>query len=322
MCGGLIEDAFNFTKSIFQEAFDDPFKFITPGFDPILGNPLKGDFMSGDAVITPTGNFTGDVWERMRERAGEDQGYLDRFSNYNSIADQIAPALAGYYGGAALSGANTAAGAGSTLGTSGYSAGGTLTGDLSGMTATGAGWGTGMSGAGAGAGSSGALLSDLSGLTAAEPGVGTSVFGGGGSNFGSLGRMFNDINTFSNSPLGQTLQGGYKLGSGIMDYMSAQDARKAYEDNVDQIQNLYSVESPYAKRARQVMERQDAARGRLSQFGPRETQLAALLADKQAQTLNSPGYLAQLGASKQKSAGLGGLLQGGKQLISGLRGFF
>lgn len=318
MCGGFLGDAFDFTKSIFEEAFSDPLKFLTPGFDPILGNPLKGDFMSGDAVITPTGNFTSDVWNRMYERAGDDTGFLDRFQKYNSIADQIAPAVAGYYGGGALSGLGQTGGtAGSTLGTAGTT-GGTLVGDLGGMTATGTGWGSVAGGAGAGGYGGGSLLGSLEGLSPAAGGY-TGSFGSAAS---GLGDIFRQIQGFSNSPIGQTLQGAYKLGSGVMDYLSAQDARKEYEKNAEEMQNLFSVDSPYAKRARQVAERRDAARGRMSQYGPRETQLAALLADRQAQVLGSPGYLSQLGASKQRGAGLGGLFSGGKQLINGLGGLF
>lgn len=314
MCGGFLNDAFNFTKSIFKEAFNDPLKFITPGFDPILGNPLKGDFMSGDAVITPTGNFTGDVWDRMYERAGEDNGFLDRFYKYNQIADKVAPAVAGYYGGGALGGlGNSATTAGSTLGTSGASTGGSLLGDLGGLTATGSGWGSVAGGGNA----FGSLLGDLSGLAAQGGGYGA------GSGVGSsLSNLYNATNSLMNTPLGQTLQGGYKLGSGIMDYLNAEEARKAYKENTNNLRDLFGVNSAYAKQARQTIERRDAARGRNSQYGPRETQLAALLTGKQADVLNSPGYIAQLGASKMRGAGLGGLFGGASQLVSGLRGFF
>lgn len=321
MCGGFLGDAFDFTKSIFQEALSDPFKFITPGFDPILGNPLKGDFMSGDAVITPTGNFTGDVWSRMYDRAGEDTGFLDRFNNYNQIADQIAPAIAGYYGGGALSGlGQSAGGAGSSIGTSGASTGGTLMGDLGGMTPTGTGWGAVGSNISGGSGTmSGSLLGDLGGLQSASPGLSSSVMG---MSPNSLGNLFGNIQGMMNSPLGQTIQGGFKLGSGIMDYLSAQDARKAYKENTNQLRNLFSPTSPYAIQARQAMERRDAAKGRRSQYGPRETQLAALLTDKQASVLSSPSYVSQLGASKMRSAGLGGLFGGANQLFKGLGGLF
>jgi len=38
--------------------------------------------------------------------------------------------------------------------------------------------------------------------------------------------------------------------------------------------------------------------------------------------MNSPGYLAQLGASNMRGAGLGGLLGGGMNFLSGLGGLF
>lgn len=124
------------------------------------------------------------------------------------------------------------------------------------------------------------------------------------------------------SPLMQTLMGAGKLYSGYQDYRSAQDARQAYADNVKSLQQLYSPNSAYAQQARKAMERRDAARGRNSQYGPRETQLAALLADKQAQVMSGPGYLSQLGASKQRGAGLGGLFGGSAQMLRGLGGLF
>lgn len=141
--------------------------------------------------------------------------------------------------------------------------------------------------------------------------------GAGGTNFaqGLQGAM-------GNSPLLQTLMGAGKLYGGYQDYRSAQDARRALAANNREIRNLYSVDSPYAQHARQVMERRDAAKGRTSQYGPRETQLAALLADKRANALLNPNYLGSLAASKQRGAGLGGLFGGGTQFLRGLGGLF
>lgn len=140
--------------------------------------------------------------------------------------------------------------------------------------------------------------------------------GAGGTNFAQ------GLSQAGSSPLLQMLTGAGKLYGGYQDYRSAQDARRALGENNRRIDELYGVNSPYAQHARQVMERRDAAAGRNSQYGPRETQLAALLADKQASARMNPNYLMSLAASKQRGAGLGGLLSGGRQFLSGLGGLF
>lgn len=66
---------------------------------------------------------------------------------------------------------------------------------------------------------------------------------------------------------------------------NANRQRKKLQEQQSNLQNLFSPNSPYAQMARQKMERQDAAGGRRSQYGNREVQLAALLADRQAQTM-------------------------------------
>jgi hypothetical protein len=48
------------------------------------------------------------------------------------------------------------------------------------------------------------------------------------------------------------------------------------------LQDMYSPNSAYAQQMRESLNRQDAASGRRSQYGPREVQLQAALADKQA----------------------------------------
>lgn len=53
-------------------------------------------------------------------------------------------------------------------------------------------------------------------------------------------------------------------------------------DQVRRLSDLYSSNSPYAQQLRQELERKDAASGRRSQYGQRETQLQAMLAEKQA----------------------------------------
>lgn len=63
-----------------------------------------------------------------------------------------------------------------------------------------------------------------------------------------------------------------------------------YNQTLGNLNNIFSPNGVYAQQLRQQLERRDAASGRRSQYGPREAQLMAALAEKQASTLSSPGY--------------------------------
>lgn len=79
----------------------------------------------------------------------------------------------------------------------------------------------------------------------------------------------------------------------------ASGANQAVQDQISSLSNMYSPNSPYAQQLRQTLERKDAAAGRRSQYGPREVQLMAALADKQAGVADSIGRLATSGQSNQ-----------------------
>ena len=68
--------------------------------------------------------------------------------------------------------------------------------------------------------------------------------------------------------------------SGAMGMYSAYDNQRRAREMMKGLSGLYSSNSPYAKQLRQKLERQDAARGRRSDYAGRETQLAAALADR------------------------------------------
>lgn len=61
----------------------------------------------------------------------------------------------------------------------------------------------------------------------------------------------------------------------------------AVQDQVKRLSEIYGPNSPYAAQMRQTLARKDAAAGRNSQYGPREAQLAALLAEKQTQATDA-----------------------------------
>ena len=125
--------------------------------------------------------------------------------------------------------------------------------------------------------------------------------------------------------------------SGLSGLYSSNEARKELGGNQDAINGqisslsgMYGPDSPYAKQLRQQLERKDAASGRNSQYGPREAQLQALLADKAAGTAGTIGQLTQQSQrlndqrTQQRNQQLGILLGMGQRsgLFSGLSGMF
>lgn len=160
-----------------------------------------------------------------------------------------------------------------------------------GVLSTGAGAGTA---AGASTGNAGVnFLSSLAGGSPASGGSSAlSIFGNAPMQFdaGTFGKQL-----ISNLPaIGQTLGGLY----------SSNEAGKANARYTDAIQNqmqtlkdMFSQDSPYAKMLRQQLERKDAAAGRNSQYGNRETQLQALLAEKALTASDTIGRLAGSGAN-------------------------
>ncbi len=114
------------------------------------------------------------------------------------------------------------------------------------------------------------------------------------------------------------------FGSSLYGLYNARKQRNALRDQQTNLQNMFGPNSPYAAQMRQRLERKDAAAGRRSQYGPREAQLAAMLADRQAQTM--PHQMALQNAiggydNQMVNAGFRGLNQG-RQLIPGLMNLF
>lgn len=98
------------------------------------------------------------------------------------------------------------------------------------------------------------------------------------------------------------------------------------------LQSLYGQNSPYAQALRQQLARKDAAGGRRSQYGPREVELQARLAQMasgQAGTManlmqmrqaNRGQSLAQLAGLYQQMGGMNGIRGGLDQLFNGFGG--
>lgn len=98
----------------------------------------------------------------------------------------------------------------------------------------------------------------------------------------NLGAVANGLSAGANGDIGGAVG---TLGTMYLNSRAARVNRQ-YQDQmnnqINQLSDLYSNNSPYAQQLRQELERKDAASGRRSQYGGRETQLQAMLAEKQA----------------------------------------
>lgn len=118
----------------------------------------------------------------------------------------------------------------------------------------------------------------------------------------------NTVGTFFNaaSPI---INAGSQLGFGIEGTRNQAALRQASQNALNQLDQLFTPDSPYALEARRQMERKDAAAGRRSQYGTRETELAAQLAKQHMATLTSPAYQALLvGANRSDYAPIAGAI--------------
>lgn len=135
---------------------------------------------------------------------------------------------------------------------------------------------------------------------------------------------------------------GATLGSLYLANRQARDARTA-QSGINagvnqQLADMFGPNSAYAQQLRQQLERRDAASGRRSQYGPREVELQAKLAELQARSM--PGIMnsmvgqqeAALKAAQQRrmmqAQGLNALYGGARRLglldaaERGLQGLF
>lgn len=128
-------------------------------------------------------------------------------------------------------------------------------------------------------------------IGAAGGNVGQSVQAGALGEAQKTGMDFSDLGSLFG---GGGQQGGVspmallaKTGLGAYQQYQQQQAQNAYRD---QISNIFSPGGAYAQQMAQTLGRQDAAAGRNSQYGTRSVQLAAALAQAQAQALGGSNY--------------------------------
>lgn len=204
---------------------------------------------------------------------------------------------------------------------SGLTAGaGTYTGALGGGNA-----GTGLGGFSGGAQEPGTPVSgganSLEGSQALSNGASASTPGGPPPGGGNLSTMYGPESTAAGSPIGSSILGNtggvggavqngalgagsssgagmnvsdlqslFKLANTGMNYYQQQRQQSAQNNYADSIKGLFSPTSPYAQQMQQTLARTDAAAGRNSQYGTRSVQLAAALAQAQANALGNSNY--------------------------------
>lgn len=131
--------------------------------------------------------------------------------------------------------------------------------------------------------------------TTAEVGVGDGAAGG-------LGGMWDQAKDIYNT-YGKPLQGGLMIANGLQSLYQNKQNQGMYRQNMNTIGNMYQPGSPEALLMQQEMERKDAAAGRRSQYGTRQTELAARLAQARMQALSSGGYQQSMQGAAQSGLG-------------------
>ncbi|KVP11961.1 hypothetical protein WJ85_17160 [Burkholderia ubonensis] len=181
-----------------------------PGYDPFFGGLFNNH--QGGALLSPTGNFTSSAWKEMYKDNPNDTAGLDLFHHVNSVADVIAPAIAGAYGSGALGGGSGLFGLGSGGGSGG--AGG-LTGFFSGPAAYGdSGLTSLVSPGGSGLGAS--MSGDLGGALGASPtGLFSGLLPGGGMSGTASGALGGGLSgdVAGGASIGGASMGGLNMGS-------------------------------------------------------------------------------------------------------------
>lgn len=90
---------------------------------------------------------------------------------------------------------------------------------------------------------------------------------------------------------------------GLMSLYNYNQANQAFNGAINGLGGQFGQNSPYAQQLRQQLSRRDAAAGRRSQYGPREVELQAKLAQMNSQ--NAPAILnARMAQQKMRAQGL------------------
>lgn len=117
--------------------------------------------------------------------------------------------------------------------------------------------------------------------------------------------------------LGKVFSGGktFNTAKGLAQLYSGYRGMRDNEKMLSGLQGLYSQNSPYAQNLRKQLQRQDAASGRRSQYGPREVELQAKLAQLASGQIPAMNQMYQ-----QQALARNMMLQGGLGLLFGRGG--
>lgn len=312
------------------------------------GYNLRSRYLSGDSagglqevgLFGSDGNVLGQTKQYKVPSASGDLGAMAAIAAMYAGAGALnaggAPAAgagagAGSVGGTGLS---VSPGSGLSLGSAGASGAGlSATGGsgltLAGATGTGtglaAGTGSGLIGSGIGGGVLAGTGSMISPSLGGSGGLGsiTSGAGAGGAG-GAAGSAGSGLGTLQNilkggGALQSLLTGGGTGGtsnlSNLLSLFSNQQQNNDLEGVVDKLMGMYGQDSPYAKNLRDTLQRKDAAAGRASQYGPREVELQAKLAENMSRNL-----MALPAIYGQQQGALNGMLGAGGRLFEGMGG--
>lgn len=126
---------------------------------------------------------------------------------------------------------------------------------------------------------------------------------------GTAGSAFNTVAPIINR--------GAQLAAGVEGTRRAGQLAAARGQAQQTLDQMFTPGGEYAQELRKQLERRDAAAGRRSQYGTRETELMAKLAQQKASVLTNPQYAAYLTGAQQSPygplAGAVGSLTGGQQ---------
>ncbi|MGG1947110.1 hypothetical protein AB1286_33170 [Trinickia sp. NRRL B-1857] len=121
----MLGDIGDFVSATAQEIGHHPLQAAgaalgVPGYDPFFGGLFNNH--PGGALLSPTGNFTSSAWGDMYKDNPNSTGALDAFHRVNSVADVVAPMIAGGYASGALGGTGGSSGFANVFGNSGTDA--------------------------------------------------------------------------------------------------------------------------------------------------------------------------------------------------------
>jgi len=172
-----------------------------------------------------------------------------------------------------------------------------------------------------GKGMAGLGLSTLAGMANPALGFAMGLANKGGLTDGITSQFGNTVGLQGGSPADGGPGGG--MLEGLAGMYAANRGQRDTKQMLGSLQSLYSQDSPYAQAMRQQLQRRDAAGGRRSQYGPREVELQARLAQMASGQIPAMSQLQrqqQIARNSMLQQGLGAFQQMGG--LKGLEALF